>query len=117
METAAGMGELEAIRRALRGREAGAGRRYAPELQRRIVRWAELRRDGGTSVEGLAAALGIRVDTLRRWLGSRSTRALIPVHVVSEPTQPLTLTLISPSGFRVEGLGVTQTAALLRELG
>jgi len=38
----------------------------------------------------------------------------VPVHVVAEAVRPLTVW--SPSGYRVEGLSVAETAELLRRL-
>jgi hypothetical protein len=40
----------------------------------------------------------------------------LPVRVVAEPTSPSALTVVSPSGFRVEGLSLTQAVAVLRML-
>jgi hypothetical protein len=44
-----------------------------------------------------------------------TTTALVPVEIVDEPAGA-GLTLVSPEGYRIEGLGVDDAAALLRRL-
>jgi hypothetical protein len=39
------------------------------------------------------------------------------VHVVAEPSAKRVVTVLSPSGHRVEGLSLDEAAALLRALG
>ena len=65
-------------------------------------------------------------ETVRRWSMSTSTSsaALVPVTVVEEPSACGAMlvsargaTLVSPTGYRVEGLELRDLAALLRALG
>ena len=67
----------------------------------------------------IAKRLGVSAESIRRWARTRSGRdgmagGLVPVHVVAEAVRPLTVW--SPSGYRVEGLSVAETAELLRRL-
>ncbi len=63
---------------------------------------------------------GLDVRKLQRW-NTRTRRAasvpvLRPVEVLPEPEPSDGLTLIAPSGVRIEGLAVEQAARLLRLL-
>lgn len=42
---------------------------------------------------------------------------MLPVQIISEPTQTRTVSVVSPSGFRIEGVTLLEAATLLRELG
>ena len=88
------------------GAEAGGGLR-AP------------RRAAGDSWARIARLVGVSVGSLQNW--SRTpppARTLVPVDVtaVSE-TRPAALVVVSPGGYRVEGLDVATVSALLRTLG
>lgn len=47
-------------------------------------------------------------------MGSTS---LVPVEVVPDPVATRTVSIVSPSGFRVEGLSLLEAATLLKTLG
>jgi len=84
-----------------------------------------LARDRG--IEEIAAEIGVRARTLRRWLSADEQRCVLtPVVVVDDvPAAPIAAVmprraapvLILPSGVRVEGLDVEGLAELLRRLG
>jgi hypothetical protein len=100
--------------------EKGRGKRYPAELQARVVQWAKRRRSAGASWQQIKRELGQRFDTVRRWCQAPTTardRALVPVRVVSEQTVVRTVSVVSPSGFRVDGLTLSEAAALLRDVG
>lgn len=113
--------ELLALRRDLARHERGRGRRYHPELRERVAAWARPRVADGASWHELARQLGLRVETLQSWcpqpmVAPAIPTRLLPVRVVPEPTSPSALRVVSPSGFRVEGLSLTQAVAVLRML-
>jgi hypothetical protein len=110
--------EAAKLRRELSRLETGRGKRYPTELRQRVVAWAQRRHEQGASWETIKAELGQKFDTVRRWcLLARSSRALVPVRVVSTSPVSRTVSVVSPAGFRVEGLAINEAAALLRELG
>jgi hypothetical protein len=45
---------------------------------------------------------------------ARATRALVPVEVIAEPSSERTVSVVSPSGFRIEGLSLLEATTLLR---
>ncbi|MCK6574596.1 helix-turn-helix domain-containing protein [Myxococcota bacterium] len=117
--------ELSELRRALADQgPRGPGRRVPCLLRERVVAAVRRRREDGVSVAKLAEALGLSVETLRRWLdaaveGQRSAgRARpMPVAVIGGAAQGRgALSLVTPTGFRVEGLSVDTAAELLARL-
>lgn len=113
--------EEEILRAALQSKR---GLRYAPALRERVVVFAEEQRAQGESLQTVARKLGVPVRTLRRWHRARRSRRLWPVEVSSSPSgcaapgeRSGRYVLVSPSGFRVEGLGLEEIERLVRKLG
>jgi len=102
---------------ALGSRHRGA--RIPPALRAAIAAYACDERATGASCRAIAERLGVSSESIRRWVGTGAARdgmagGLVPVHVVAEAVR--SLTVWSPTGYRVEGLSVEETAALLRRL-
>src|SRR5687768_6547566 len=96
--------EAAKLRQELSRVETGRGKRYPKELRQRVVAWAQRRHSQGASWEAIKAELGQKFDTVRRWcLAADRSRALVPVRVVPASV-PRTVSIVSPTGFRVEGL-------------
>jgi transposase-like protein len=117
--------ELSELRRALADQgPRGPGRRVPRLLRERVLVATRQGRAGGASVAKLAEALGLSVETLRRWLDrdvDGQPRAghprPMPVAVIGDAAQSRgALSLVTPSGFRVEGLSVETAAELLTRL-
>ena len=117
------------VGRRLREAIAGLGRnRTQPlpqELHVEVERYAALRRRAGASWRTIAGSVGVSASALQRW-GARERSSAVRAGlrrvrvrrewVPSQTVASATLVLISPSGFRVEGLGVAQALEMLREL-
>jgi hypothetical protein len=109
----------------LRAQVAALGRRHRgarvpPRLRTDIIAHAQAWRAAGASMRSIAAALGVAPESIRRWTQPpRAPRALVPVQVVAERSARVAtpLTLVSPRGFRVEGLGLADVGTLLGTLG
>jgi len=113
------MSELSELKRKIGRLERGRGRRYATELRDRIARYVAVRRDFGLSWDSLSAELGIPAETMRRWLqptDAGDARALVPVEVVDSAAEPRTVAVVSPTGWRLEGLEVAEAVAVLKAL-
>jgi hypothetical protein len=111
------VGGLRRQVRALGRRHRGA--RVPPPLRAAIAAYARDERAAGASYGAIAECLGVSAESIRRWAPLRPGRdgmadELVPVHVVAEAMRPLTVW--SPTGYRVEGLSVEETAELLRRL-
>lgn len=89
--------------------ERGVGRRYPADVRRQVVAWVQGERAVGRSWGELADELGIPVSTLVRW--STRPRA-VPVIVQAAAPSP-SVSLVSPSGWRIEGVSLEQALALL----
>jgi hypothetical protein len=73
--------------------------------------------DAGGGLGVAARTLGVSWLTLKRWQESEATQArLRPVEVVEEPSESKTV-LVSPRGYRVEGLSEEVLGRLLEQLG
>jgi len=105
------------LRRALGAHTSGRGKRYDVALKSRVVAFAQAQRAQLRSWAQIATELDLRFETLRRWCTrSPSPRAMRRVEIVSEPSAR-TLSLVSLSGVRIEGVTVAEAVALLRALG
>jgi hypothetical protein len=96
-------------------------RRYPPVLKGRILAWTRRATAAGILESECGPRLGIKTWRIRTWQqeGARPVEqesvALVPIEV--HPLEPrVGPTLVTPSGYRVEGLALEQLATLLREL-
>lgn len=115
-------GDVRGLKRELSRRERGRGKRYPAELKQQVVVWAQQRRAEGAAWPAVADELGLGLDTVRRWClaakkSDGTARALVPVRVVARPTAARPATVVSLSGWRIDGLTVAEAAEMLRALG
>ena len=90
------------------------GRRRFSEAQRgEAVSYLDRRRREGASVSLIAEELGVGKTTLERWRSRRSRF----VRVEPLPEAAMDLSMVSPGGYRIEGLSVDQAVDLLSRLG
>lgn len=116
--------ELRELRRELATIERGRGRYYPPALRARITRWARRRLAGGDSVNAVARDVALHPTTLAAWLGApapATSTALVPVEIVAAPARAtpapqVPVVLVSPSGYRVEGLTLDEALRALTRL-
>ena len=100
---------------------AKAAWRY-PELLREVaLRYCDEQQSRGRSLSSLSGDLGVSLPTLIRWR-ERSARPPIlqPVRLMPSPRESRSeesLTLVTPEGYRIEGLDPASAAKLLREIG
>ena len=94
------------------------GKRYSRELRERIVAFALARHDEGVSWATIASELGLSTQTLLSWrsVESRGVTAMVPVRVVQDPPREC-VSVVSPTGFRIEGLALDDAVHALRALG
>lgn len=106
------------------GDRTGTAIRYSPALRRRAVRFAHRHRRAGVPVAAIARELGLRPRGLRLWLleprtKPRLRRVALAASPAASAPRPETTTppvLVTPRGFRVEGLDVAALVTLLRGL-
>jgi hypothetical protein len=105
--------EVRKLRSTLARREGGRGRRFAPELRRQISEVGRRLRDQGKSWLGIGREIGLPGETVRRLC--EQVAGFAPVEVVNDFVAR-GLVVVSPSGYRVEGLDVEAVVALLARL-
>ena len=114
------MDDARRLAKQLKRHQAGVGKRYPTEVKRRVVAWAAVRREHGAGWAALGRELGLKLETVRRWCmsdaGQSGARALVRVEVKPEVEQQH-FAVVSPMGFRVEGLSLSDVAELMRALG
>ena len=104
-----------------RAREENGGRkgtslRYSRELRLEAVRYLKRRRQAGGSLEVAAAELGVSCWSLSRWQQESERQfALVPVEITEEESGAPTL--VTPRGYRVEGLSEEVLVRLVERLG
>ena len=90
------------------------------EVRQVLVAHALEQRKRGRSWAVIARSLGVSSSGLIRWSrrGLSRGEGAVPVEVrVEEPSSGTAVTLVSPAGYRLEGLGVSEALVALRELG
>jgi hypothetical protein len=109
--------ELRQLRRAIAAVQRRRRRRYPAKLRARISAWVAKRRAKGAWWCDVARPLGVPASTLKRWAEPSPTAplALRPVDVIDVPL-PGTVTLVSPTGLRIEGVTIDAAIAILRGL-
>ena len=97
--------------------------RFPETLRQEIVRYAGERRAGGDGVHAIARSLGLNDNTLYGWLVAsrpgvpfRRVRVVATTAKSSAPETVRSAVLVTPQGFRVEGLDLEMLSALLRTL-
>jgi hypothetical protein len=107
------------IRRCARGKHPNAVRYPAP-VREAVVALARTRLGQGQSLARVARRVGVSFPTLTTWLAGPAEAALRPVTLAPalDPmsTPPATIVLVTPEGFRVEGLDGATLVAVLRSL-
>lgn len=110
-------GQAAQFRESVRQKNSGkaSGRRRFTEAQRmEAVRYLERRHREGATVAVIAEDLGLGKTTLERWRSRVSSFVRVETAVAE---QAPVVALVSPSGYRIEGLRVEQAVELLRRLG
>lgn len=98
------------------------GRRYSDTARRLAVDYCREQREVGRSFAEIAAALGISVATLGRWIETDTEVAecevatFHPVQVATPVAPDASLSMTLPSGLRIDGLQLQQVVELARAL-
>jgi len=95
------------------------GQPFSPELRQRIAVYIDRRREAGAWWSEIARELEVSRKSLYRWSKRKpdgaGPTALIRVEVEPTPAAK-TVTIVAPSGFRIEGVSLVEALAALRGL-
>jgi len=100
--------------------ERCARNRYDEEFRAEVVELVRRRQKQGDSQRSVAEELEIPVGTVRRWLRAAEEPSggdLLPVRVVQPTAPPSELSVVTPSGLRLEGLDLDGAIEVLGRLG
>jgi len=104
---------------AVASHEPGRGKRYCAELKGRVTEAARSRRSEGAGWREISAEMGVAAETLRRWcmgVGPKQSPTMLPVRVVADRDERA-VSVVSPSGHRIDGLTLREAVGVLRALG
>lgn len=105
-----------ALRRRVAEHGGGRGKKYPEALRADVGAWVRQGRADGVAWQELKQEIGLSLESLRRWSGlgaqTRSKR-VVEVEVVRDGGG---VCVVSPTGYRVEGLSLEGAATLLRAL-
>ena len=102
--------------------QRGRTSRIPDAVRAQVLGYARRERAVGRSLHRIARAVGVSAGSLTNWSRTpRPARRLVPVAVAARAPEPEPLApsvvVVSPSGYRVEGLDLATATALLRALG
>ena len=106
------------VRARLARMQRGRGKRYSLELKRQIATAALRLRESGLGWHRIGRALGIPNETIRRFCGASGGigRGDFAPVLVADDSGVAAVVVVTPSGYRVEGLSLDQVAQLLIRL-
>ncbi len=112
------MGDLKRIGREVRALASGKGRRYPAKLRRRIVRAVDRARESSMTWASIVEEVGVPLETLRRWQADAGNEVELKPVVLAEAVAVArhNVVVVTPGGYRVEGLDIGGAATLLRKL-
>ena len=111
--------ELRELRRRLDSIPRGRGRRIPVELRTQVTAWVVKRRKRGESWSELVRKTGVSMLALQRWSSRPARRRAVMlrrVEVSEAAPVERTVTLVSPTGIRIEGVTIADVIAILRGL-
>jgi len=112
--------EVRQLRAAVAVLARGRGRKYPADLRRRILAWVDREVARGTSETECGEAIDIPMHRFEYWRQSERARdktpaALVPVEVIADP-RASGIAIVTPDGYRIEGLTFAEALAALGAL-
>jgi hypothetical protein len=112
-------GGLEQVRGALAGLGArGRTTRIPDAVRARVVEYVRGQRGRGKAWRSIAEEVGLSATVLQRWMrgAPNAPHRLARVKVVADPQATATVSLVSPSGYRIEGVRLEAALRALEAL-
>jgi hypothetical protein len=103
-----------------RGTRRKGARPYTAVMKAKALQLAKDLQTQGLAMDMVAKRIGICAATLYLWRSSSRERRMVPVTVVQPEPQvvaPTCFALVSPRGYRLEGVPMKLAVAMLQELG
>lgn len=93
---------------------------FPPELKAAVVQFARRQRAVGQTWRVIADSLGLSTKALRDWCAPEKAATMLAVQLRPDEISLRnhnSVALVTPRGFRVEGLDLAELAQLLERLG
>lgn len=111
------MRNIEELREAIAQSRNGQSHWRCPtDLREEAVGYCKSRQSAGDSLGRIAQDLGMSGSGLKRWL-QKADGSLKPVRLKEDSPKRDGLILVTPLGYRLEGLSVATATDLLQRLG
>jgi hypothetical protein len=114
------MAKDELVRQIRLAQAGGKRARYTPAIRSAVLQYASERRRSRVSWHDITNELGIVASLVQRWIRAGQSR-LLPVKLVTEAAAAVPadgrVVVHGPRGIRIEGLSVSELAALITRLG
>jgi len=114
---------LEEFQEAAKDRKIAPGRKpqpYNAEQRQFVLEYTRRELEAGTTKSAIVRTLGISEGTLSKWLSPdkpTTGRGFRRIQLKTESEKLDGLSLVTPGGYRIEGLSLKAAAALLASLG
>ncbi len=109
--------EVEALRREFFKFGRGRGQRYPSALKARAIALAKKQRAAGATWSEVGESIGLHQETMRCWCNEASeAKTMRRVELVADESEK-TVSIVAPSGFRIEGITLADALSLLEKLG
>ncbi|MCP4602308.1 MAG: hypothetical protein GY847_17630 [Proteobacteria bacterium] len=97
-------------------RESGRRLRYSEEMKRFAVSYAEQKMSEGVTRSRCVTDLGIAEGTFSKWMEGSPSGGFKRVKTIEDAGSKQVVTMITPDGFRFEGLSIKAAGVLFRSL-
>ena len=108
--------EAEALRREFSKIGRGRGQRYPSALKEKAIALARSQRSAGATWAEIGESIGLHQETIRCWSIERTSTPMRRVEIVADESDK-TVSVVAPSGFRIEGVSLADALTLLEKLG
>jgi transposase len=100
----------------------GRTTRIPDDVRAVVLGYVERERSRGRSRQEVADELGLSSSVLVRWAkgGRRRRGKIVPIRLLATPSvspEAATIRIVSPSGYRIEGLSVRDAVEVIRAIG
>ena len=116
--------ESKRIRRRIPRMTPGKKRRFSPQLRAQILEWIDRAKDSGLRDADCSRMLGLPAPQFNAWRPRPQLaplriepihRDLVPIEIPPGIELTSGVVVVSPTGYRIQGLNAEQAYALLRE--
>lgn len=91
-------------------------RSWSQDQKRALAEEARRRRRAGDSFKAITKSMGVLEGSLRLWMQQFPERAIQPVEIIEADAGSSAIAVVTPDGYRIEGLCVSAAVQVLERL-